>query len=380
VRILVLTHEFPPVGGGGGKAAEDICRCLAKHGHEVKVLTAYLKGLPKEESLDGFQVQRISSMRRQAYRADLRAMSGYIFAGFFAGIRKMRLWRPDILHAHFAVPSGALAWLLNRLTGIPYIITAHLGDVPGGVPEKTGRWFRWIYPFTPAIWRSSAQVVAVSEFTRQLALSHYPVDIRVIPNGVDLERLNPSEIRLSQPRRLVFAGRFVPQKAPLQLVQTLAHLRDLPWTCTMLGDGPLRSEVENEVARLGLQERIRLPGWVTPEEVITEFAYSDILFMPSLSEGLSVVGVQALAMGLAIVASQIGGFLDLVDHGENGFLHVPEDREGFADSLKKLLDDPELLYQFRQNSRSKAVAFDIGQVGKSYEKVFEQVVGKQDGN
>lgn len=376
MRILVLTYEFPPVGGGGGKAAEDICRYLAGRGHEVQVLTAHLKGLPREETLDGFHVQRISSMRRQAYKADLKAMGGYIIAGLFAGMKKVRAWRPDILHAHFAVPTGALAWALNRLTGIPYIITAHLGDVPGGVPEKTGRWFRWIYPFTPAIWRSAARVVAVSEFTRHLALTHYPVDIQVIPNGVDLERLDPGEIRLNQPPHLVFAGRFVPQKAPLQLVQSLALLRDLPWTCTMLGDGPLRAEVESEVSRTDLQGRIHFLGWVTPEEVTTWFARSDILFMPSLSEGLSVVGVQALAMGLAIVASQIGGFLDLVDPGENGFLHAPDDRDGFVGSLKKLLDNPELLYRFRLNSRSKAAAFDIRQVGQSYEQVLKQVAGR----
>ena len=66
-----------------------------------------------------------------------------------------REWKPDLIHVHFAVPAGALAWILRRLTGIPYVLTAHLGDVPGGVPEKTGRWFRWIYPFTPPIWKKS---------------------------------------------------------------------------------------------------------------------------------------------------------------------------------------------------------------------------------
>jgi glycosyltransferase involved in cell wall biosynthesis len=83
-------------------------------------------------------------------------------------------------------------------------------------------------------------------------------------------------------------------------VHTQARLKDLPWQCVMLGDGPLMPDIRQAIAEHGLQERISLKGWVRPEEVLEWFDRSDILFMPSLSEGLPVVGVQALAKGLAI--------------------------------------------------------------------------------
>jgi glycosyltransferase involved in cell wall biosynthesis len=303
-------------------------------------------------------------------------MGGYILAGLWAGLRLVRRWKPDLLHAHFAVPTGALAWALHRATGIPYVLTAHLGDVPGGVPEKTAGWFRWVYPFTPPIWRSAARRVAVSEHTRQLALSRYPSEIAVIPNGVDTQALDPGEICVGQPPRLIFAGRFMPQKNPLGFVRMLATVRDLPWTCWMVGDGPLRPEIELEIARQGLHERICLTGWVTPEEVNSYLKRSDLLFMPSLSEGLPVVGVQALASGLAIVASRVGGFVDLVAEGENGYLHDPSDQTGFEASLRRLLTDHELLVHFRRNSRQHAESFDIRAVGRAYETVFQQVVGE----
>ena len=191
MRILVLVHEFPPVGGGGGRVAEDICSKLAKRGHEVKVLTTHIKGLPYEEERNGFQIIRFGSLRTQPYRASFLSMAVYVLAGLWAGLRLISSFKPDVIHAHFAVPAGALAWMLSRMTGIPYVLTVHLGDVPGGVPEKTDEWFRWIYPFTPDIWRNASEIVAVSEFTRQLALKKYKEKIQVVPNGVDLSTLMP---------------------------------------------------------------------------------------------------------------------------------------------------------------------------------------------
>jgi glycosyltransferase involved in cell wall biosynthesis len=373
MRILILIHEFPPVGGGGGRVAQDISQALVRRGHEVAILTAHLKGLPRQENVGGVQVIRIPSLRRQSYRADMAAMAAYIVAGLWAGCRLIRRWRPDVIHVHFAVPAGALAWALSRLTRVPYVLTTHLGDVPGGVPDKTSGWFRWLLPFTPPIWKAARYVTAVSEFTRQLALQHYPVDIRVVPNGVDLQSLKPEKIAIQDPPVIVFAGRFVPQKNPLQIVATLAGMQDLSWRCAMLGDGPLLKEVKQAIGRYGLEGRFTLmDGWVTPEEVIARFSKSDILFMPSLSEGLPVVGVQALAMGLAIVAGRVGGFLGLVEQGKNGFLCAPDDRAGLEAALRTLLADKSTLLSARSESRRLAERFDLLRIVDTYEAIFRE--------
>jgi len=374
MRILVLIHEFPPVGGGGGSAAQDISRGLVKRGHEVTVLTAHLKGLLRQENLDGVRVMRIPSLRQQSYMAGMVAMAAYVLIGLWAGYRLICRWHPDVIHVHFAVPAGALAWVLSHLTGIPYVLTAHLGDVPGGVPEKTGGWFRWVLPFTPPIWKAARRVIAVSEFTRQLALQHYPVDIHVVPNGADLQSLKPETIAIQDLPVIIFAGRFVPQKNPLQVVATLAGLQDLDWRCVMLGDGPLREEVKQSIRKCGLDERFTLPhGWVTPEDVIAHFSRGDILFMPSLSEGLPVVGVQALAMGLAIVAGNVGGFVDLVEQGKNGFLCAPDDQGELERALRILLADKSTLLAARTESRRLAERFDLRRIVDAYEAIFQKV-------
>lgn len=374
MRILTIIHEFPPIGGGGGRAAYDICSELAARGHDVTVLTAHMNGLPRNEMQDGFRLVRIPSKRTEAFSASFQTMLAFDLAGLWAGLSLIWRSRPDIIHTHFAVPAGALAFALSVLTGVPYILTAHLGDVPGGVPEKTAHWFSWLKPFTTPIWKRAKQVVAVSEFTRQLALAHYPVNIRVIPNGADFTHVTTENFEVNQPPRIVFAGRFVSQKNPLAIIRVLSTLKDLNWTCSMLGDGPMFEEVKAEIEKHGMTGRFHLTGWVTPADVLSEFSRSDILFMPSLSEGLPVVGVDALMKGLAIVASRIGGFLDLVDPDRNGYLIDLMDEAGFSSALRELISNREKLIQFRQISLEKSKNFDIGKIVVQYEEIISNVI------
>ncbi len=374
MRILVLTHEYPPIGGGGGKVAEDICEGLVRTGNQVRVVTTSLKGLPLFEQRGAVELVRLRSGRKFAYKATFASMALYLFFGFFRVLKDIRSWKPDVIHVHFAVPAGALGYVCSKITKVPYVLTVHLGDVPGGVPEKTDTWFRWVKPLTPPIWRNAARITAVSEFTRGLAQKQYPFPIQVIPNGVDINKLNPGQISLKHPPQIVFAGRLVPQKNPILLVHTLGEVKDLDWTCVIVGDGPLRPQMEQEISRLGLQDRIQLTGWVTPTEVTDWFRESDILFMPSLSEGLPVVGVQALALGLAILASSSGGFVDLVQQGKNGFLFDPSDRQNFSIALREMLSDPQALLALRNSSRSMSARFDLDLIIRQYQTVLNQVV------
>lgn len=357
--------------------ARGISQGLARLGHDVHVITAHYQGLPRQEELEGVRILRIPAARRSLYKASLMDMLCFVIAGIGYGMRSLRTWRPEVIHVHFAVPTGPVAWFLSRLTGIPYVLTAHLGDVPGGVPDKTAGWFRWVYPLTPAIWRGAARVVAVSHHTRKLALQHYPVNIQVIHNGVDRGSLDPGELRLNRPARIFFAGRFVAQKNPLQIIATLESLKDLEWDCVLVGDGPLREKMVQQIRAAGLEDRISLPGWITPEEVIQWMRSSDVLFMPSLSEGLSVVGVQSLAMGLAIIASLSGGFIDLVDVGTNGYLVDVSQPEGYARVLRDLLSNPEQLLCARQASQLKAQDFDLHTIVAAYEELFTAVGREQ---
>jgi L-malate glycosyltransferase len=375
MRILVMVYEYPPVGGGGGQAAQDICVKLVERGHEVQVLTAHWGKLPLVENQAGVIINRVRSGRRLPYKAGLIPMAGYALASTLPARNLIKKWKPDVIHTHFAVPTGAATWAATRFTNTPYVLTAHLGDVPGGVPEKTGRWFSWIYPFTHPIWNGAAHTVGVSEFTRQLTAISYPqINMDVIPNGIDYQALDPGKIIINTPPRLIFAGRFMAQKNLINLVKILAALKDLSWECTLIGDGPQKTDILNEIQRHNLVDRFTLTGWITPAEVLENFRRSDILFMPSLSEGLPVVGVQGLTMGLALVMSRVGGCIDLVDHETNGYLVDRDNNTGFENALRNLVQNPNKLLSFRKASRQHVKQFDINTIVDSYEDIFKKVM------
>lgn len=373
MRILVLNHEYPPIGGGGGQACKDIIEELLQRGYEITLITAHYKGLPKDETAGNLRIIRLPSMRKYPFRVGLLGMGAFILRSIFAGLKVIHRWKPQLIHVHFAVPAGFAAYMLHQITRMPYILTVHLGDVPGGVPEKTGRWFRWIFPFTKPIWKHAAAVAAVSEFTASLAEKNYHVTPQVIPNGI---RLNAADqiMEPHNPPVIAFAGRFMAQKNLLVFVDILNSVKDLDWKCVMMGDGPLYQQVKAHINGLGLADRFTLPGWVDTKTVLATFGKSDILLMPSLSEGLSVVGVQALAAGLAIVAYNVGGFVDLVQQNKNGILASPGDIEALEDGIRNYLSSQDLLLQARRNSQKLASRFDINVICDEYEALIKRVI------
>jgi glycosyltransferase involved in cell wall biosynthesis len=132
-------------------------------------------------------------------------------------------------------------------------------------------------------------------------------------------------------------------------------------------------DVKCAVEDYGLKDRFQFTGWLDPQEVLSWFDKSDILFMPSRSEGLPVVGVQALAKGLAIVASRVGGFVDLVEDDRNGYLIQESETAKFSILLSSLLSDAHRLLLFRTASLEKARSFELEQIVKEYENIFLRV-------
>lgn len=371
MKILVLNYEHPPLGGGGGRLAAKVAAGLARRGHAVRIVTGGMAHLPRESVEGGVEVRRLRSFRRREDTCSVPEMAAWVLRAVPAAIAEARRWKPDVIHAHFAVPTGAAAWTVHQATGIPYVLTAHLGDVPGGVPEQTGNLFRWVKPFTDPIWRDAAATTAVSSFVAGLAERAYGIRPRVILNGIDLPR--PREVSVTQTPRLLFVGRMSVQKDPVTAVRALALLKSLPWSCVMIGEGPLAADVRKEAERLGLSDRIEFRGWVSSDGVAAAMKESEILLIPSLAEGLPMVAVEALANGLAIAGSRIGGLADVLEEGVNGCaFDLASGADGFAEALRPFLTDPEALASARRASLARAQRFDLEPSLASYEALLEE--------
>lgn len=369
MRILLLCYEYPPLGGGGGRVAASIAEQLAARGHAIRVQTAALGRRSLLEGTDHLMVERTASWRARPDTCRVHEMALYLATSFLPALRQIRRWKPEVMHVHFAVPTGALAFALHRITRLPYVLTAHLGDVPGGVPEQTSGLFRMVLPASRPIWKAAADTTAVCTHTAELAAAAYGRRPEVILNGLPL---GPAPaVRVATVPRVVMVGRLATQKDPLRAIRALGVLRDLEWRFDVVGDGPLRGAMEQEACSLGIADRMTFHGWLDAGSVKEIYRAADLLLMTSRSEGLPMVAVEAVLHGLAIVSTAAGGMTDVVDDPENGRLvPVDADPETMATALRPLLADRQELARARAGSVVRRSLFDIQKSVDAYERIL----------
>lgn len=370
MRILVLCYEYPPVGGGGGRVAASVGEALAGRGHAVRAQTAALGWRSPREIIKGVEVFRTASGRRLPDTCTVREMGQFLATSFLPMLRHLARWKPDVIHAHFAMPTGLLAWAAHRLSGVPYVLTAHLGDVPGGVPAQTDRLFKIIGPVARRVWREAAAATAVSSFVQELAERAYARPVARILNGIDLADAPPAPAPVSTVRELVFLGRFNPQKNAPLLIEALAQIPALPWRLTMIGDGADLPRVRELLAQHRLSNRVTLTGWLDAPRVQEALKKADVLCLPSSSEGMPVAAVEALKWGVAIVGSDIPGLRDVATHGQNARLAAAGDATALAHALREVITDDGLLAAMKASSHRRARDFDLAQIAAQYEQTL----------
>ncbi|MEI6278429.1 MAG: glycosyltransferase family 4 protein [Verrucomicrobiae bacterium] len=369
MRILTLCYEYPPVGGGGGRMAHNVAAALVRRGHQVRVQTAWMKGLPKKEVRDGVEIFRTFAFRRRADLCTVPEMAGYLATSFLPSLLHIRNWKPDIVHAHFAVPTGALALACRALTGKPYVLTAHLGDLPGGNPEQTDALFRAWNPLIRPVWENASGISASSSFAAGLARAAYGVAPRIILNGIPMRGRAEMTRPPSLPLELAAIGRFNPQKNFPWMIRALAGC-GFPWALALIGDGAQRGEIESAIREEGLGGRVRLMGWTSEDVMRDVLARTDILLMPSTSEGNPVAAIEALKRGVAIIGSDIGGLSDLIEDGRNGFAVPIATPVAFQEKLSLLASDPALLHRMKSRSLELAGRFDLESLAEAFESLL----------
>jgi glycosyltransferase involved in cell wall biosynthesis len=268
----------------------------------------------------------------------------------------MRRAAPDIVHANSS-KAGVLGRLAAAVAGVPIrIFTVHgwAFSAYSGVVSLLYRWAdRLMAPLT-----TLTICVAERERTSGLAARTCIAERTVvIPNAVDLDAI--PHARNDGGRPLVVAvGRLAGPKDALTLVRALSAVPGRAFTALVVGDGPDRPSVEAEVRRLGLQDAVTLAG--TREDVPALLARADVFALSSRSEGAPLSILEAMAVGLPVVASRVGGVPELVVDGETGLLVPPGDPAAMADALGRLLADAGLRRRLGAAGRARAQrCFDV---------------------
>jgi glycogen(starch) synthase len=201
--------------------------------------------------------------------------------------------------------------------------------------------------------------------------------VHVVPPGVNpalfagpFEDPFPS---IGRPR-VVFVGRLAPQKGVRTLVEAARLLKTPGVKVLLVGDGPQRSMLEREVRRLGVGDVVHLFGFVSHDRVPTVLTHADLLVLPSLYEELGTILLEAMWVGLPIVASRTGGIPDVIDDGVNGLLVVPGDPGALARAIDRLLAEPDLARRLGEAARERARDYDWGVLAERVLAVYRDLL------
>jgi glycosyltransferase involved in cell wall biosynthesis len=386
LRILMLNYEFPPLGAGGSTSSFNLARNVVALGHEVDVVTMGFRGVPREEMMDGVRVVRVPSIRARREVCHTHEMATYVLSGLAKAASLATRRRYDLCNAHFIFPTGPIAYGLRRLRGLPYVLTARGSDVPGHNPNR----FRFDHRILSPVWRGLVRdadaVVAVSRHLASRIEAHAPdVSVEVIPNGCSpLDTIGapsrddePGAINGSAKNgqmRILMVTRLHEFKGVQYLLEATSRL-SLDLEVNIVGDGPYRSVLEAQAARIG--KPIRFWGWLERDrpEMWQLYRDSSVFVFPSEREGSPAVVQEAMSAGLAVVAADSAGTPEVV--GDAGILVSPKDPAGIADALERLAGDPALVRDLGQRARERVRReFDWRDLARRYVNLYERAVAR----
>ena len=300
MRILHIVPEFEE--GGVERYVLQLSKEQLAQGHRVSLATAGGKlesQLPPEVEVLHLPVQRKN-----------------LFTGLYCVhclAKKRGQW--DIMHAHSRVPAW-IAWWTSAITGLPWIMTAHA-----------------IYSLNAGItpFKHANGVICISEPVKQHLTNYLPARTIVVPNGVRKPSRLWEGIHNSNQPRFLFVGRLTRLKGLDTVLRALAQLQDRPWTLDVIGDGPQRAEWETLTAELNLKERVAFHGF--RDDVEDWMIHSSCLLFPSHHEGMGLVVLEALNIGLPVLASDLEPLRPLA----SGPLIPPGDVDAWRNGIEKVL-------------------------------------------
>lgn len=358
--MIKVTHIIGRLTyGGAEKLLLDLCRKIDKDKFEVSVVVLQDNN-PLAEAFEnaGIKLEYFHKKNKLDF-------------GIVNRVAKyLQEEKPDVVHTHLF---GADYWggLAAKKAGVKKIIsTKHDVLDEGFLRSYLGRKTR----------RTFDKVVAISKATSEFLIEKEKIDVervQVIYNGIDVHKfyVEDSELFQTDALKIGSVGRLSKEKGHKHLIRACRFLKKRNWSLTLVGDGPLRKDLEAQARFLGVEDRVKFTGLLT--DVREAFLDFDVFVLPSVSEGLSLSILEAALAGKFVIATNVGGVPEIITHKENGLLFKPK-------RIEELLKHLEWVLENKGEARRMALAlqkkvlngFDINKVIKEYEELYVSLVKK----
>jgi len=372
MRICLLSPYNPKGPTGIGVFVEELARGMEDRGNHVLVVTAENEG-PAIRASNGFALQELRLSRQNRLRNV--SLTVRTLVALLKGRHDF-----DVIHGQQPHIQTSLAAILGRLMGKPTVTTLHLkrqhfSSRLERAMEKISEWITG---------RCSTELVFVSEHTRRsFAADDHPV----IYNGVNTDRFHPvgegGEVRPEKsPLRIVFVGRLTKTKGILDLMDALGIVQrshgSTSFRLTAVGEmaSEEKGEILERIRKLGIEDVFRYEGVLG--NISEKLRESQLFILPSYYEGFPISLLEAMASGLPVIASRVGGVPEVVVDDENGFLCDPRRPDQLARLISRFIERPSELDRLGNNARQRVVkSFSTERMLASYEEVYRSLLSKR---
>ena len=368
---------------------------LKKAGLGIQVLAPAYKGL-KTHEIDGVKVNRFryapasweiltheeGAPSKMASKPWLQLLAiPYIISGFFRCIGICRKFRPDVIHAHWPFPHAYIALGAAKLFKIPLVLNFH------GAELLLIRKKKWVKPLLKFAIGQAQAVFANSSFTAGKIKALRNVDVEWSPYGTTLESGVPAgdnATAASAPHpvngkfKILFVGRHIERKGICYLIEAAKYLPRDRFEIRIVGVGDLTDKLKAQAAEVSTAPgaaEIIFTGKLSPEALANEYRTANVFTLPAIvdskgdTEGLGVVLIEAMELGLPVVASNVGGIPDVVVDGVSGMLVPEKDPEALAGAYRRLAANPELVKQLLEGAQKRI------RDCFSWDKIVERQIG-----
>lgn len=366
-----------PTHGGSGVVASELALGLAQRDHQVHIVS-YATPF------------RLGSFHQNVFIHEVEATSYPLFkyppyalslATKLVDVSKE--YGLDLLHAHYAVPHAASAYLAKQILGsqkVKTITTLHGTDITLVGLDSS---FYQVIKFNI---EQSDGVTAVSEYLQKRTVEEFAIrrEIRVIHNFVDTRRYDRDSNDCTREhfapqgeKILMHASNFRPVKRVTDVVRIFARIREqIPVKLLLVGEGPERLFVQQLVKELKLSQDVSFLG--EQDDIGQLLSCTDLFLLPSEQESFGLVALEAMSCGVPVIGTSIGGLPEVVVDGETGFLLPVGDVSGMAKKALELLSQAERYAAFQKKARERvASSFDSQLIIPQYEAFYEEVLNER---
>lgn len=385
MHICIVSDLFDSSYGGVPVVVRRFIEAFTERGHKITIVTSKGKSREAVEKRENLTVYRFPSLT-------LPKSEGEYALSFPSFHRIRRIYERegiDVLHCHIPSLLSLACVLEARKKGVPSIATNHLlsETFSRNLFFDSTKFNNFFYKIVNSFYNLVDLVLCPSIYGLK-TLRKYGLKPRalVLSNGIELSKFNPNldheqfdrEFGLNEEnKKVLYVGRLMEEKGLDVLLRAYSIVEaKMPDTnLIIVGKGHMRASLEDQASKLGL-ESVIFTGFVSDSLLKQAYASSDLFVLPSYAEIQPLVLLEALAMGLPAIGTNVGGVPEMIIEGQNGYVLEPGDHEGLAERTIRILNDDKLREEFSRNSLRMARSHDIDKSADKLERLYSKLVSQ----